>query len=150
MIRAQTVQKRIYRRKTWSLDNFDEGYIHTDGEGYRRFRVRLPDHPRSFSNGYILRSIVAYEAYHGISVPREMNIHHKDGDTLNDSKENLEMMTSSEHSRLSNKERWGNRHWVTKICQGCGIEFEIPQWWENQGAGKYCSPECYHKKGNIK
>lgn len=77
---------RKRKHQSWSLENFDDGYI---SQG--RFKIRSPDHPRADREGRILRSIIAYEAYHGVEVPRDMIIHHIDGDTLNDSKENLEV-----------------------------------------------------------
>ena len=81
-------------------------------EGHKangRFRVYLPDHPRANKGGYVLRSIAAYEVYHGVEVPREMFIHHINGDTLDDSKENLERMTRSEHLR-HHTDNWGYYH----------------------------------------
>lgn len=99
--------KRIHQ--PWSLNNFDDGYI-TQG----RFRVYLPDHPRAASRGYVLRSIVAYEAYYGVKVTWEMNVHHIDGDKLNDSKENLELMPrygkgshTTHHQTGKNNAQWG-------------------------------------------
>jgi hypothetical protein len=35
------------------------------------------------------------------------------------------------------------KNWVTKCCEQCGAEFEIPQWKLNQGKGKYCSKLCF-------
>ena len=123
-------------RKPFSLDNFDDGYVDNRG----RFKVWLPDHPRASKGGYISRSIVAYEAYHKIMVPANMDIHHKDGNKLNDSKENLEMMTHGEHTithcRIPR---------ITRICKKCGKEFLIERWrLKDPSRGKYCSQKCYH------
>ena len=87
-----------FKRKhlPWSLESFDDGYVDATG----RMRVYRPDHPRSSSNGYIMRSIVAYEAYHGITVERGFEIHHKDENRLNDSIENLEMINGLVHARM--------------------------------------------------
>ena len=80
------------KHNVWSLDNFDDGYI--DGKG--RFRVYLPNHPRSSNRmGYVLRAIVAYEAYHNVIIKDNFEVHHKDGNTLNDSNDNLILMTHS-------------------------------------------------------
>lgn len=91
------------KHQKWSLKNFDDGIIWTDCRGKKRMRVWLPEHQRSDSNtksgkGYVLRSIVAYEAYHGIVVKKSDIIHHIDGDTLNDSKENLQRLTVRQHN----------------------------------------------------
>ena len=99
--------KRIHH--PWSLENFNDGYI-TQG----RFRVYLPDHPRAVSRGYVLRSIVAYEAYHGVEVTWGLNVHHIDGNKLNDSAENLELMPrygkrshNTHHHSGENNFMWG-------------------------------------------
>lgn len=125
-------------RKRFSLDNFNDGYIDNRG----RFRVWVPDHPRAYEGGYILRSIVAYETYHGVEVPKDAAIHHVDGNRLNDSKENLEMMSFSEHSTLHNKDK---EAWVERICLHCGCSFLIERWrLKDPSRGKFCSQKCYH------
>ncbi len=128
--------KRI--RKPFSLDNFNDGYVDNRG----RFRVWLPEHPRAYESGYVLRSIITYELYHGISVPKENDIHHKDENRLNDSKENLEMMTHGEHSAMSN--RLPGAH-IIRVCQHCQKEFTIERWrLKDPSRGKYCSQKCFH------
>ena len=127
----------------WSLENFNEGHI--DSHGY--FRVYVPDHPRAFKNGYIRRSTVAYEEYHGISVPSTMDIHHKNGNKLDDSIENLEILSHSKHSILSNPK---GRKYETRVCENCNKEFEILAHRLNDFSGGqerrgiFCSQKCYH------
>lgn len=79
----------------WSLENFNEGY-----ESGGRFFGFAPDHPRRDSKGYVRRSILAWEAYHGMPVPDGWVVHHKNGNTLDDSKENLQAMPLSDHVSL--------------------------------------------------
>ncbi len=127
-------------RKVWTLDNFEDGYIDSRG----RFRVWMPTHPRAYKGGYILRSIVAFEAYHGICVPIDMDIHHLDANRLNDSKDNLSMMTHSAHSQLENE---GKKTDVERVCQTCGETFLIKRWrLKDPRRGKYCSQACYHSR----
>lgn len=40
-----------------------------------------------------------FEDYHGIKIPKGYHIHHKDGDSNNNSIDNLEMLTPDEHAR---------------------------------------------------
>lgn len=133
-------------RMRFSLENFDDGHI----DNHERFRVWLPEHSRAYNEGYILRSIIAYEAYHDVKVPPDMDIHHKDEDRLNDSKENLEMMPHSKHSILSNLT---GRKYETRVCENCGKEFDIlaHRLRDFSGGSKrrgiFCSPKCYHEKG---
>lgn len=125
------------KHKIWSLDNFNDGYIDSNN----RFRVYYPDHPRAEKKlGYILREIVAYEAYNGILVPSHLEVHHIDGNTLNDSKENLILLTKSQH-RIAHQ--WNK---VSRICLTCGKTFDIDNWrLKDKSRGKYCSQQCYHK-----
>jgi hypothetical protein len=131
--------------KQWSLDNFDDGYIDNRG----RFRVYFPNHPRAYEEGYILRSIVAYEAYHGVSVTKEYAIHHKNGNRLDDSKENLEQLLFGAHSRKHNECKKNGKN---MICATCGKTFYVTQWRLNQKwhVGKYCGLDCYFKRGSKK
>ena len=131
----------IRKHNQWSLKNFNDGYV--DGKG--RFRVYFPDHPRADPNeGYVLREIVAYEAYHlGSVVPLSMEVHHKDENILNDTKDNLELLTKREH-RLEHARRNGQR--PERVCKQCGKTFEINKWRlknKKENRGTYCSQECY-------
>lgn len=133
--------KRI--RVVWSLDNFNDGYVDNKG----RFRVWMPNHPRAYKEGYILRSIVAYEAYFGDSVPENMDVHHIDGDKLNDSKENLMLLLHNKHSTLSNIDKTSN---IERTCLCCGKIFLIKRWrLKDLNRGKYCSQRCYRSKVRI-
>ena len=118
----------------WNIDNFNDGYIDNKG----RFRIYLPSHHRSYSDGYVLRSIVVYELYNNDIVNKEFDIHHKDKNRLNDTKENLEKIKHNEHGKLHNPKD------ELKICNCiiCSKEFKLPQWRINQGRGKFCSKKC--------
>jgi len=130
--------KFIRTRRHFSIENFNDGYVDNHG----RFRVWLPEHHRSYKGGYVLRAIVAYEAYHDILVPKDYDVHHKDGNRLNDSKENLEMMTHAKHTILTC--RVPEAH-ITRVCQHCEKEFIIERWrLKDPSRGKYCSQRCYH------
>ncbi|MFH1327709.1 MAG: HNH endonuclease [Candidatus Bathyarchaeota archaeon] len=83
------------KSERWSINNFDKGYINSNN----RFMVYLPDHHRTQKTGYVARAIVAYELYHNVKVPKDCIIHHIDGNSLNDSKENLEMIIQGHHRR---------------------------------------------------
>jgi len=124
--------------KSWSLERFDDGYIDADG----RFRVYYPNHPRAYKGGYVLRAIVAYETYHGTSVPPDMDIHHIDGNRLKDTEENLEMIPHGFHAKLSNL-RKSTEGRVKRICENCNKSFTRPKN-RIRGAGKFCSLSCYH------
>lgn len=126
----------------WSLENFNDGYINKSG----RFRVYFPEHPRADKMGYIFRSIVTYETHHGVSVPIEMVIHHINENRLDDSKENLLMLTRGSHSSLHNQKRIEAAK-IRRVCKQCKQEFTIKRS-ELKGpsrTGSFCSKECYFK-----
>lgn len=128
-------------RKEWSLDNFDDGYVDSRG----RFRVWSPNNIRSYKGGYILRSIVAYEKYHKASVPIGYEIHHKDRNRINDSLDNLQMLSKEEHAAIHYKERTVE---VERFCTKCKKSFLIRKWRLNdKSRGKYCSQSCYNSRG---
>lgn len=133
----------IRTRMEWSLGNFDDGYVDANG----RMRVFRPGHHRASKLGYVLRSIVAYEAYNNDIVTREYNIHHIDHDRLNDSKENLEKLTQSQHSKEHNLER-SLKAAIWFSCIICKKDFRLPKYrLKEKGRGKYCSQICYKKRG---
>jgi len=131
----------------WSLDNFDDGFS-VNLRGKKRFKVYKPNHPRANLMGHMLRSIVAYEAYHDIEVPLNMEIHHKDGNTLNDNKENLVLLSNSEHQRIHAIERGSL---IKHICEHCGKPFYIQKYRLKdlssgiKKRGRFCSQKCYHE-----
>lgn len=129
-------RKRVHH--PWSLDSFDDGYIKQE-----RFFVYFPDHPRADKRGYIQRSIVAFEAYHPYEVVSpNMIVHHIDENSLNDLKENLEIVTRKEHQ---------NHHLrvprAKRVCDNCGVEFFILRYRLNDktcNRGRFCSLTCFH------
>ena len=68
--------------------------------------VYSPDHPYATKEGYVFEHILAYEKYHSCLVDRgKFVIHHINGDKQDNSKENLQLMTKSEHMSLHLKLR---------------------------------------------
>lgn len=122
-------------RKPFSLDNFNDGYVDNRG----RFRVWLPNHPRVYAEGYVLRAIVAYELYHNVTIPEGMDVHHKDHNKLNDSIENLVLFEHHQHSIMHNPIEE-----VIRTCVDCGKDFTIKKWrLKDPKRGKFCNQICY-------
>lgn len=120
----------------FSLDNFNDGWVDSKG----RFRVYFPEHYRADKEGYILRAIVAYEVYHQTIIPINMDVHHKNGNRLDDSEQNLDLVGHKEHAHLSNADRILN---IEKKCKNCGVKFYIkPYRLKNPNRGKFCSRKC--------
>ena len=90
---------------------------------------------------------VIWEKYNG-KIPLGMQIHHIDGNKLNNKIENLQLVTPFEHKRIHSGCRIVNGEWE-KPCKICG-EFKIcnkDNWYYSRGwiNGKICK-KCYIKK----
>lgn len=67
-----------------------------NGRGY--VRLLMPGHPLASKSGYVLEHrLVAWEA--GLLTDPTMVVHHRDHDKLNNSIDNLEVMSPSDHDR---------------------------------------------------
>lgn len=116
-----------------------------DFDGVRYYRY--PDSPRhdrscyywSKSHKPLHRAI--WEKANG-PIPEGYVIHHKDGNTLNNTLENLECLSKTEHSTYHGKEHGGIVTAETKatlVCDVCGAHFE-----GSTGHRQYftCSEHC--------
>ena len=130
-------------RHQWSLDNFDDGHVDNHG----RFRVYMPNHPRAYHEGYMLRAIVAYEAYTGETVEACFDIHHKNRNRLDDSRENLEKKL---HGKHSSDHHMAKTVWLERECVECEAKFKIKAYRLNDPThlGKYCSAYCYEHRSH--
>lgn len=74
-----------------------------------RIGVYVPGHPGANNRGYILRSRYNMEQYLGRCLDTEENVHHCDGNKLNDDIENLELKLHDihvkDHNNLNNERR---------------------------------------------
>lgn len=73
-------------------------------DGY--IAVYFPDHPNSTKDGYIMEHILVMEALLGRHLNKGECIHHKNQIKSDNRKENLQLMTNSEHMRLHSTQRW--------------------------------------------
>lgn len=131
----------IRKHRDWTPENTEDGYVDNRG----RFRVYLPLHPRSFEDGYVLRAIIHYEYFNSEIVTKEFDIHHKDKNRLNDTKDNLSKILHSKHSKLHNPQRR-----IGRVCIVCKKNFEITPSRLEHRRGKYCSLVCRYKENQEK
>lgn len=133
------------KHNIWSLKNFNDGYArHNRKTGEHRFFVYLPNHHRANSCGYVLRSIVAYEAYHpGEIVTKDFVVHHKDRNTLNDLDTNLDKITHDLHMKHHFK-----KPEIRMMCENCKLyfNFKVAKYSkETRNLRRFCSQKCYHE-----
>lgn len=122
--------KRLHQ--LWIPENYDDGWIDNRG----RFRVFRPDCPRAYSAGYALRAHVVWWLYHGKPHPRNMELHHKDENRLNDAINNLELIPNGTHQKIHK-----SRDFVL-ICRNCGKETTRIKA-RMRYSNNYCSYRCY-------
>jgi len=91
----------IAKPKVVKIDTFHKGYIIT-WNGYKRIMVK--DHPFADSKGYVLEHRYIMEQHIGRYLNDFEVVHHKNGNKLDNTIENLELMTNKEHKRLHLKD----------------------------------------------
>jgi hypothetical protein len=82
-----------------------------------------------------------------------MYIHHKDGDKLNNSMENLELVTHTEHMRKHAGYELLDGIWFKK-CNDCKIFYELDDFYSSKTNGPnarsaYCR-RCFNQRGADK
>lgn len=128
------------KNKEFSLENFKDGYVNNDG----RFMVYYPKSKRSYRNGYILRSIAAYELYHNISIDKNYDIHHLNNNKLDDSIENLIKLSRDDHNYFHAQLK-RKKSLVEFTCKNCEKIFYLNKYrLREKSRGSYCCLKCYH------
>lgn len=80
-----------------------QGGTKTCKEGY--VYVYFPDHPYATQNGYVLNHRLVVEESIGRHLLPEEVVHHKNNNLLDNSIDNLLVMSQSQHAFLHNKKR---------------------------------------------
>ena len=89
----------------------------------------MPRHPSARPNGYVYVHRLVMEEKLGRRLSRAETIHHKDGNRLNNSIDNLELISNREHVFRHRRER------IAKACPVCGnMTRNI----------RFCSDACSH------
>ena len=122
-------------------------------DGY--VRILRPDHPTNY-RGYVLEHRYVIEKHLGRTLKSSEIVHHIDGNKLNNSFENLEILTNSEHRSIHSPKgsKFGinthpriSKYPRTFICKYCKKEFR------NKLLKKtmtFCSKKCHqHYRRDI-
>ena len=77
------------------------------GNAYRL--IHMPLHPFATKSGYVREHRLVVERARNITLNPWMDVHHKNGDTLDNRVENLEVISHADHTREHNPVlvRWG-------------------------------------------
>ena len=82
------------------------------GIGFKKQRadgsmaVYFPDHPKSSKDGYVMEHILVMEALIGRHLTENECVHHINHKRNDNKKENLRLMTKSEHMSYHMRKRW--------------------------------------------
>jgi len=72
-----------------------KGGRYRDNDGY--ILIKMPEHPRAQSSGYVYEHIVILEQKLDISITKDKHVHHKNENKADNRPENLELLDPSEH-----------------------------------------------------
>jgi len=86
-----------------------------------------------------------YETYHNIKIPPKYHIHHVDGNTHNNSIENLEMILGHTHLSEHVKERWQDPEYKANGLIHLDIQREKTKVWHRSEQGRVVHSEIGKK-----
>lgn len=97
-------------------------------------------YPGLLKSTYALRSHLVWWLNTGeVIISGKYDIHHKNGNKIDDSFDNLEKLSHKEHLHLHNPKIYAD-----SICQQCNKIFKIVAWrLKDKNRGKFCSQACY-------
>lgn len=91
--------------------------------------IKRPNHPNANKNGWIKRSRYNMTIKLGRQLYQGEDVHHNSGDKLDDSLDNIRLVTHSEHSKITAKCQTDNkgvchcnRPWSNKTYRGYEIK----------------------------
>ena len=128
--------------KTWNF----KGYRRRTSNGY--VEVYVPEHPSTDKNGNIMEHRYVMEKALGFILPKEFDVHHINGDKLDNRLDNLAVVTHSGHTKLHSKDskryKYGKENKLYKVI-------DIDKLVERKSKGASMKEMCeYFKVGRTK
>ena len=103
MHKGKIVSAETRAKMSQSAKDGGIGHKKKRADGY--IAVYFPDHPKSSNTGYIMEHVLVMEALLGRHLNEDECVHHINEKKDDNRKENLKLMTKSEHMSLHMKER---------------------------------------------
>lgn len=103
----------------------------------------VPEHPKAIGHGYVLAHRAIMENHIGRLLTEDEIVHHIDGNKKNNSLDNLEIMSKTEHSRHHRPKQV----LIINTCKNCNKEFSRRKGLTNV----FCSRRCngkFQRKNN--
>jgi aspartate carbamoyltransferase regulatory subunit len=113
--------------------------------------LHIPDHHRAWKNGFVYEHIVVAESKYGMKITRDIAVHHIDGNRANNSPENLEVLSHSDHAKRHSKVQETST--INLKCDYCGITFNRKRHNRKEVKGyssNFCSRRCNGLKSTMK
>lgn len=102
--RGKKVSAETLKRMSEAQKRGGIGHKKRRADGY--IAVYFPDHPHSGKEGYVMEHVLVMEALIGRHLAPDECVHHINEIRSDNRKENLALMTKSEHMAHHSKKRW--------------------------------------------
>lgn len=76
-------------------------------------------------------------------IPEGYHVHHKDGNTWNNSPDNLVAISPADHMKETMSQRW--EHPIKRVCESCGKVYD-----SISNKSRFCSKTCCHREWRRK
>jgi hypothetical protein len=147
--------KRKWWRPSWS-PRFIRGH-HLKGRKGDRYRggkyddhdyecVYMPQHPFTPKNNYVRIHRLVVEAHIGRYLTPKENIHHIDGNKRNNDISNLQIVSNSEHQKITHEVDFSG--YFCSDCKSNKTKIEKngkPHWYDDDKGGHLCR-NCFRRK----
>lgn len=114
------------------------------------FALYCPGHVHAQKTGYVLEHRFVAEQMLGHPIPDGYQVHHKNGDRLDNRRRNLQVVSPDEHRRIHNAIRansdhpyWSYKGMIAKKCTQCNQGFAVHPY--RTETALYCSKACRMK-----
>lgn len=95
----------------WRIIGHGEGRYIKKHKANQYWMILCPCHPNADKKGYVLEHRLVMEVFLGKFLSKNEHIHHKNGNSLDNFLENLELVTQQEHSQI-------HKYWINSPRKG--------------------------------